>query len=79
MDGRCKTVGGSIAKTNGILLGLELGDRADGAENLFLHDLHVFGDVGEDCWLDEVALFTVTLATDFDFGAFLLSMVDVPS
>ena len=77
MDCRGKTVGGGISETDGVLFGLELGDRADGAEDLLLHDLHIFADVGEDSWLDEVTLVAVTLAADFDLGTLLLAGVDV--
>ena len=77
MDCRSKTVGGGVSETDGVLFGLEFSDRADGAEDLLLHDLHIFADVGEDGWLDEVTLIPVTLASDFDFGALLLAFVDV--
>lgn len=50
-----EAVGGGIAEADGVFFGLELGDGADGAEDFFLHDLHVFADVGEDGRLDEVA------------------------
>ena len=77
VDGCGETVGGVVADLDGILLGLELGDGADWTENFFLHDLHVLADTGEDRGLDEVALVTVSLAADFDFGAGLLALVDV--
>ena len=77
MDCGGETVGGGVSETDGILFGLEFGDGADGAEDLLLHDLHVFADVGEDGWLDEVALVAVTLAADFDLGTLLLAGVDV--
>ena len=77
MDCGGKTVGGGVPKTDGILFGLEFGDGADGAKDLLLHDLHVFADVGENGWLDEVALVAVTLAADFDLGTLLLAGVDV--
>ena len=73
----CETISGGVSKANGIIFGLELGDGADGAEDFLLHYLHVFGDVGEDCGLDEVAFFAVAFAADFDFGAFFLAGVDV--
>ena len=77
MDCGGKTVGGGVSETDGILFGLEFSDGADGAEDLFLHDLHVFADVGEDGWLDEVTFFAVTPSADLDFGALLLTGVDV--
>ena len=77
MDCGGKTVGGGVSETDGVLFGLEFSDGADGAEDLLLHDLHVFADVGENGWLDEVALVAVTLATDFDLGTLLLAGVDV--
>jgi len=72
-----KTIGGAVTELDGVLLGLEFGDRADGAEDLLLHDLHVFADVGEDGGFDEVALVTFALATNFNLGALLLAVVDV--
>lgn len=77
VHGRGETVGGGVAEADGVGLGLELGDGADGAEDLFLHDLHVLRDVGEDGGLDEVALFAVTPAARLHFGAFLFAGVDV--
>ncbi len=77
VDGRGETVGGRVADADGVLFGFEFGNRADGAEDFFLHDLHVFADAGEDGGLDEVALLSVTLAADFDLGAFFLAGVDV--
>lgn len=77
VDGGRETVGGGVAETDGVLLGLELGNGADGAEDLFLHDLHVLGHVGEDGRLDEVALLPVTLAANLDLGALLLALIDV--
>ena len=77
MDRGGKTVGGGVSETDGVLFGLEFGDGADGAEDLLLHDLHVFADVGEDGWLDEVTFLAMTLAANFDFGALLLAGVNV--
>ena len=77
MDCGGETVGGGVSETDGVLFGLEFGDGADGAEDLLLHDLHVFADVGEDGWLDEVTFLAMTLAANFDFGALLLAGVDV--
>ena len=77
MDGAGKTVGGGVTEADGVIFGLEFGDRADGAEDLFLHDLHVFADVAENGWLDVIAFVAVTLAADFDFGAFFFAGVDV--
>ena len=77
VDGGGKTVGGGITKPDSIFLVLEFGNGADGAEDLFLHDLHVFADAGEDGGLDEVAFLSVTLAAGFDLGAFFLASIDV--
>jgi hypothetical protein len=43
-----------------------------------LHDLHIFGDVGEDGGLDEVALVTLALAASLDGGTGVLACLDVP-
>ena len=77
VDGGGETVGGGVAETDGVVFGLELGDGADGPEDLFLHNLHVFGDAGEDGRLDVVALLAVALAADFDFGALFLTGINV--
>ena len=72
-----QTVRRRVADADGIFFGFELRDGADGAEDLFLHDLHVFADVGEDGGLDEVTFFAVAFAADFDLGAFFFAGVDV--
>lgn len=77
MDSGGETVGGGVAETDGIFFGLEFGDRAHGAEDLFLHDLHVLADVGEDGGLDEVTLCAVAFAADFDLGAGFLAFINV--
>lgn len=72
-----QTVGGGVANTDRLLLGLELGDGADRAEDLFLHDLHVIGDVGEDGGLDEEALVALAVAAGLDCGTCILALLDV--
>ena len=72
-----ETIGCGVAETDAVFFGLELGDGADGAEDFFLHYLHVFGDAGKDGGLDEIALFAVALAANFDFGALFLTGVNV--
>ena len=72
-----EAVGGLVADADGVVFGLEFGNGADGAEDFFLHDLHVFADVGEDGGLDEVAFFAVAFAADFDLGAVFFAGVDV--
>lgn len=77
VDGGGKTVCGVVANADGVLLGLELGDGADGTEDLFLHDGHVVLDVGEDGGLDEVTLITLALTTSDDGGTLVLTGLDV--
>lgn len=77
VHGRGETVGGVVGNLDDLVLGRELGNRADGAEDFLLHDLHVLGDVGENGGLDEVSLVTVALATNDHLGALLLTLVDV--
>lgn len=77
VDSGGETVGAGVSEPNGVFFGLEFGDGADGAEDLFLHDLHVLADAGEDGGLDEVSLLTVTFTADFDLGALLLAGIDV--
>ena len=75
--GAGEAIGRRVSDPNGVFLGLEFGDGADGAEDFFLHDFHVLADVGEDGRLDEVAFFAMALATDFHLGAFFLTSVNV--
>ena len=77
VDGGGETVCAGVAKLDGILLGLELGDRADGSEDLFLHDGHVVLDVGEDGGLDEVSLVALALTAGNDGGTLVLAGLDV--
>lgn len=78
VHGGGQAVGGVVAELDRLLLGLELADRADGAEDLLLHDLHVLGHVGEDGGLDEVALVALALAASLDGGTGVLAGLDVP-
>ena len=77
VDGGGEAVGGVVADLDDFVLGLELGDGAHGAEDFFLHDLHVFGYVGEDGGLDEEALVADAVAARFDGRAGLLAVFDV--
>jgi hypothetical protein len=72
-----KSICGVVAETDGVFLVLELGDRAYGAEDFFLHDGHVVLDVGEDGGFDEVAFGALALAAGDDGGAFVLAGLDV--
>lgn len=77
VDRSSQSVCGAVADLENLLLGLELGDGADWAEDLLLYDLHVLGDIGEDGWLDEVALVALALTADLDLGASVLAGLDV--
>ena len=77
VDGGGKTVGGLVASFDDLVFSLELAYRADGAEDLLLHNLHVVADTGEDGWLDEVALVALALTTSLNLGARLLSALNV--
>src|SRR3984885_911353 len=77
MNGGGKTVGGLVASLDNFILSLELANRAHGAEDLLLHDLHILADAGENGWLDEVALVALALTTGLDLGAGLLPALDV--
>lgn len=74
-----QTISGAVANADSILLGLELGNGADRAEDLLLHDLHVLGDVGEDGGLNEVALVALALATSLTSGTGALAVLNVAS
>ena len=77
VDGGGETVGRGVAEADGVVFRLEFGDGADGAEDFFLHYLHVFGDAGENGRLDVVAFFAVALAADFHFGSLFLTSINV--
>lgn len=77
VDSRGKTVSGEVGRLENLLLRLELGNGADGAKDLLLHDLHVLRDIGEDGRLDEVSLVAVTLAPSHNGRARLLALVNV--
>lgn len=77
VDGGSEAVGGVVADADGVGFVGEFGNGADGAEDFFLHDLHVFADAGEDGGFDEVAFVAVAAAADFDLGALLFTVVDV--
>lgn len=66
-----------VAHPHCVVLGLELGNRAHGAKDLVLHDLHVLAHVAEHGRLDEVPRVAGAGATNLDFGAFFLARVDV--
>lgn len=77
VHGGGETVCAVVAGLDDLVLGRELGDGADGAEDFLLHDLHVGGDVAEDGRLDEVALVAVALTTSLAGGTGLLALLDV--
>lgn len=71
------TVFGAVTDLDSLVNVLELLDGDDGAEDLFLGNLHVTSNVGEQSGLDEVALVTVALTTLSDGGTLLLAALDV--
>jgi hypothetical protein len=77
VDSGSETVCGVVTEADGVFLVLELGDRADGTEDLLLHDGHVVLDVGEDRGFDEVSLVTLALTTSDNGGTFVLTGLDV--
>jgi hypothetical protein len=77
VDSGGKTVRGRVGNLDDLGLALELGDCADGAENFFLLDLHVFGDVGEDGGLNEVPLVALAFAARLNRGTRLLTLLDI--
>lgn len=68
-----KTVVSLVPRFDDLLLGLELGDRADRSEDLLLHNLHVIRDVGEDRGLDEVSFLAMALTTSLNLGTSFLA------
>lgn len=77
VDGGGEAIGAIVGEVDDLLLGLELGHGADGAEDLLAHDLHVRGHAAEDGGLDEVALVAVAAAARLERGAVLLAVLDV--
>lgn len=61
-----KTVDRVVRLVDNVVLVFEFSDGDDGPEDLFLDDLHLGLDVGEDGGLDEVAFVAVALATKGD-------------
>lgn len=77
MHGSRQTISLVVTHPDGIFLGLEPGNRAYRSEDFFLHNLHIFADIGEDGRLDEITLFAVAATSDFDLGAFFLTVLNV--
>ena len=88
-----ETIRGVVGLADGFLIGGELGDGNDGAEDLFFHDLHVFSGlfglawllfnrglgtyVGEDGGLEEVALVAVLATSVEKLSTGLATLLDV--
>lgn len=77
VNGSGETVCGLVSSLDDLIFGVKLGDSADGTEDLFLHDLHVFRDAGEDGGLDEVSFVTVSVTTGLNLGTGFLAGLDV--
>ena len=77
MDSGRKTIRGVVSDLDNFFFRLEFGDGADGAEDLFLHNLHVFGDVGEDGRLDEISFVAVAFTTCYNGGTSIFAILDV--
>jgi hypothetical protein len=72
-----KTIGSVVGCLDYLVFSAELGNGANRAKDLLLHDLHVWLNVGEDGGLDEVSLLSVPLATNLDLGTGLLSLLNI--
>ena len=77
MNAGGKTVERLMSLLENILNVFEFGNSNDGSENLFLHNLHLLIDAGEDCGLNEITFFAMTFAAEFDFRSLVLSRLDV--
>jgi len=77
MNAGGKTVERLMSLLENILNVFEFGNSNDGSENLFLHNLHLLIDTGEDCGLNEITFFAMTFAAEFDFSTLVLSGLDV--
>jgi len=76
-DSSCETVNSIVCLLDNICLIFEFDNNANRAEDLFLDDPHVGVGVGENGRLNKESLFSVTLSTYVDGGAFLLARVNV--
>jgi hypothetical protein len=72
-----KAVGSVVGSLDDLFFCAELGNGADRAEDLLLHDLHVWLNIGEDGGLDEISLLSVSLTTDLDLGTSLLALFNI--
>jgi hypothetical protein len=72
-----KTIVSVVGSTDDLIFCAKLGNGADRAEDLLLHDLHVRLDIGEDGGLDEVSLISVSLTTNLDLGTGLLALLNI--
>lgn len=77
VQGSSKAEGSGVAQTDRVGFVLEFCNRTHGAEDFFLHNLHVFLHVGEDGGLNEVAFFAVALSADFNLRTFLFAGIDI--
>jgi hypothetical protein len=72
-----KAVGSIVGCLDDLVFCAELGNRADRAEDLLLHDLHVWLNIGEDGGLNKVSLLSVSLTTNLNLGAGLLALLNI--
>lgn len=72
-----KAVVGGVTHLDCFFLSLELGNRANRAEDLLLHNLHLRCNIREDSRLDEVTLCAVTLASSLDSRTLFLASINV--
>jgi len=72
-----QTIGSVVSNLDDLVFCAELGNGANRAKDLLLHDLHVWLNVGEDGGLDEVSLLSVPLATNLELSTGLLSLLNI--
>ena len=72
-----EAVYGIVRELDDFLLALELDDHRDGPEDLLPDDLHVWLNVREDCWLNEVTRVTRLSAADLERRPLLLAGLDI--
>lgn len=77
VDAGRKTVERVMSLRENIIDIFELANSDNGSENFFLHNLHLFVDIGEDGGLNEITLFAVTFAAELDFSTLVLTSLDV--
>lgn len=77
VHGGSESISGRVTELDHLLLGLEFGDGANRTKDLFLHDLHVLGNIGENSGLNKITLVTLAVAANLNLRTCVLTGLDV--